>query len=94
MVTEPHATRPNPRTPCDPLKPTSWMKPRTGEPHGSTPWDANLMDRPPEGVRHHRLCSRPKLLLRTSWTGEPEVFCPACGRHATATTDPAVEAAS
>lgn len=35
-------------------------------------------------IPHAARCSRPVPILRTSWDGNPEIFCPACGRAAAA----------
>jgi hypothetical protein len=35
-------------------------------------------------IPHASRCSRPTPILRTSWDGNPEISCPACGRSATA----------
>lgn len=33
-------------------------------------------------IAHARRCPRPKPVTRRAWTGEPELFCHACGRSA------------
>lgn len=45
------------------------------------------------GIQHARNCTCPKVILRRSWAGEPELFCIACGRSCQAkdtreTTEP------
>ena len=35
-------------------------------------------------INHSARCRRPAPVLRLSWRGEPERFCPACGRAAPA----------
>lgn len=34
----------------------------------------------PARIPHATHCSRPAPLLRLSWAGTPEVWCPSCGR--------------
>lgn len=33
-------------------------------------------------INHDSRCKRPTPHLRRSWTGEPEAYCPGCGRNA------------
>ena len=42
------------------------------------------MDRSSEApkIPHHAHCKRPKPVLRRSWAGSPELYCPGCGRAA------------
>ena len=31
-------------------------------------------------IPHSRICKRPAPVLRQSWAGEPQWWCPGCGR--------------
>ena len=33
-------------------------------------------------LAHADSCPEPRLVLRSSWKGLPEVWCPSCGRYA------------
>lgn len=35
-------------------------------------------------IQHSARCSRPEPVRRLSWTGQPELWCPSCGRYAAA----------
>jgi hypothetical protein len=39
-----------------------------------------MMGAPAAVIPHAARCSRPSPMLRTSWRGEPEAWCPSCGR--------------